>query len=204
MRAAGPSGARAFERSRGPNPPSVFRQHFGFRRAMLDDMTAVFQPRPITPAALAELRLRDDAGRPVSPYVDEEGGAPLRCCLRLSTAGDRIALVSYAPLRRWAAGTSAEPGAYDEQGPVFIHAGNCGGPAPDRTGYPWARPGALRVFRRYDEHGHITGGRLVELPEDADAAFDRALAEAFAHPDTVQVHVRAVEYGCYHFRVERP
>ncbi|WUN28580.1 DUF1203 domain-containing protein [Streptomyces sp. NBC_00316] len=23
-------------------------------------------------------------------------------------------------------------------------------------------------------------------------------------PDTAQVHVRAVEYGCYHFRVHRP
>ncbi|MGW3510169.1 DUF1203 domain-containing protein, partial [Streptomyces sp. NPDC000994] len=30
-------------------------------------------------------------------------GAPLRCCLRRSEPGERIALVSYAPLRRWAA-----------------------------------------------------------------------------------------------------
>lgn len=44
----------------------------------------------------------------------------------------------------------------------------------------------------------------MELTEDADACFDRALAEAFADPETVQVHVRAVEYGCYHFRVDRP
>lgn len=171
---------------------------------MLDGMSDVFQPRPVSSTALAELRARDDAGRPTVPYPDEEGGAPLRCCLRLSTVGERIALVSYAPLRRWAAETGAEPGAYDEQGPVFIHAEDCGGPDPARTGYPWARPGALRAFRRYDERGHITGGRMVELPEDADGAFDRALAEAFTDPDTVQVHVRAVEYGCYHFRVDRP
>ncbi|MER7001203.1 DUF1203 domain-containing protein [Streptomyces sp. NPDC000410] len=167
-------------------------------------MTGTHQPQPITPTALKELRVRDDAGRPLRPYVDEEGGDPLRCCLRLSAAGDRIALVSYAPLRRWAARTGAEPGAYDEQGPVFIHAEDCGGPDPDSTGYPWARPGALRAFRRYDSRGHIIGGRMVELPEDADAAFGRALDEAFAAPDTAQVHVRAVEYGCYHFRVDRP
>ncbi|MHB9856945.1 DUF1203 domain-containing protein [Streptomyces sp. YIM S03343] len=166
-------------------------------------MSNVFEPRPITPAVLAELRVRDDAGQPASPYPDEEGGAPLRCCLRRSSVGERIALVSYAPLRRWAAETGAEPGAYDEQGPVFIHAEDCGGPAPDRTGYPGARPGTLRVFRRYDERGHITGGQVVEFPEDADAAFERALTEAFAHPDTVQVHVRAAEYGCYLFRVDR-
>ncbi|MFD9126932.1 DUF1203 domain-containing protein [Kitasatospora sp. NPDC059571] len=167
-------------------------------------MTSIYRPRPIAPTALEQLRVRDDAGHPMSPYPDGEGGAPLRCCLRSSTAGERIALVSYAPLRRWAAETGAEPGAYDEQGPVFIHARDCGGPDPDAAGHPWARPGALRALRRYDTHGRIAGGSLVELPEDADAALDRALAEAFADPQTVQVHVRAVEYGCYQFRVDRP
>lgn len=167
-------------------------------------MTSPYQPQPIAPAALKELRVRDDAGRPMRAYADEEGGAPLRCCLRLGTVGDRIALVSYAPLRRWAAATGAEPGAYDEQGPVFIHAEGCDGPDPDSSGYPWARPGALRAFRRYDSQGRIAGGRLVELSEDADADFDRALTEAFDAPETAQVHVRAVEYGCYHFRVDRP
>ncbi|WP_030273730.1 DUF1203 domain-containing protein [Streptomyces sp. NRRL B-24484] len=165
---------------------------------------SAYRPQPIAPAVLRQLRDRDDAGRPMNPYRDDEGGSPLRCCLRPSAVGDLIALVSYAPLRRWAAETGAEPGAYDEQGPVFVHAEDCGGPDRDRTGYPWARPGALRAFRRYDRRGHIAGGRMVELTEDADACFDRALAEAFAHPETVQVHVRAVEYGCYHFRVDRP
>ncbi|MFF2521349.1 DUF1203 domain-containing protein [Streptomyces liangshanensis] len=166
-------------------------------------MTSIYRPRPISPTALQELRLRDDAGRPMRPFLDEEGGKPLRCCLRPSVVGDRTALVSYAPLRRWAAASGIDPGAYDEQGPVFIHAEECGGPAQD-TGHPWARPGALRAFRRYDGRGRIIGGRLVDVPEDADAAFDRAFAEAFADPETAQVHVRAVEYGCYHFRVDRP
>ncbi|WP_351227637.1 DUF1203 domain-containing protein [Streptomyces sp. NPDC002133] len=161
-----------------------------------------YQARPIAPAGLEELRATDDAGRPCVPYTATDGGAPLRCCLRASRAGERIALVSYAPLRRWAARNGAEPGAYDEQGPVFIHAGDCGGPGPSEA-YPFARPGALRTLRRYDAEGRIVGGRLLEIPEAATEGFDQAFAEAFADPAVALVHVRAVEYGCFHFEVRR-
>ncbi|MFZ3594587.1 DUF1203 domain-containing protein [Streptomyces sp. BH104] len=163
---------------------------------------------PITEAALKELRATDDAGRTVRPFTasgDASVGSPLRCCLKPIAEGERVALVSYAPLRRWAAETGATPGAYDEQGPVFIHAEDCGGPAADRTGHPFARPGALRTLRRYDARGHIVGGRLLELPaDDPTAGIDAALDEAFGHPEVVLVHVRAVEYGCLHFAVPRP
>ncbi|MEU3056939.1 DUF1203 domain-containing protein [Streptomyces griseus] len=161
------------------------------------------QPRPIGPTALAELRATDDAGRPCRPYTATEGGEPLRCCLRGGEPGERIALVSYAPLRRWAATTGASPGAYDEQGPVFIHAEACAGPDPQRAGYPFARVGALRTVRRYDARGHIVGGRLLELPAEPGKGFDAALDEAFADPEVVLAHVRAVEYGCFHFEVRR-
>ncbi|MFF1960372.1 DUF1203 domain-containing protein [Streptomyces sp. NPDC058220] len=164
--------------------------------------------RPITPAALKELRATDDAGFTRTPFTEAEGGSPLRCCLRPSRTGELLLLVSYAPLRRWAAETWARPGAYDEQGPVFIHAEECEGPAPDATaaGYPYARPGALRTVRRYNAEGHILGGRLLELPElpeDVDQGFDEAFAEAFADPRVALVHVRAVEYGCFQFEVRR-
>lgn len=158
--------------------------------------------RPIDADALTELRDTDDAGRPCTPYTDTEGGAPLRCCLRASAVGERIALVSYAPLRRWAAETWAKPGAYDEQGPVFIHAEECEGPRSSEA-YPLARPGALRVIRRYNAEGHIVGGRLLEIPETAAEGFDAAFAEAFADPEVALLHVRAVEYGCFHFEVRR-
>ncbi|MFJ5828836.1 DUF1203 domain-containing protein [Streptomyces sp. NPDC093089] len=167
------------------------------------DAGTAYAARPVPTAVLAELRASDDAGRVPVPYVDAEGGAPLRCCLRASVPGERIALVSYAPLRRWAAETGAEPGAYDEQGPVFVHAEECGGPAPSGT-YPFERVGALRAVRRYDEGGRIVGGRLLELPEVPREGFDRAFAEAFADPAVALVHVRAVEYGCFHFEVRRP
>ncbi|MFB8174904.1 DUF1203 domain-containing protein [Streptomyces sp. NPDC055966] len=156
--------------------------------------TTAHTARPITPEVLRSLRVTDDAGRPAVPYTDAEGGAPLRCCLRRSAPGERIALVSYAPLRRWAAETGARPGAYDEQGPVFVHAEDCAGPA-DPAELPFAN--APRVLRRYSREGRILGGRLVT------ADFPDALAEAFADPEVALVHVRAVEYGCFLYEVRR-
>ncbi|WP_432191123.1 DUF1203 domain-containing protein [Streptomyces sp. bgisy027] len=145
--------------------------------------------------ALKELRTADDAGRRTVPVTDEEGGAPLRCCLRRSAPGERVALVSYAPLRRWAAGTGVDPGAYDEQGPVFIHAEECAG--PDGDALPFAH--AHRTVRRYSADGRILGGRLVE-----SGVFEEAFEEAFADPQVALVHVRAVEYGCFLYEVRRP
>ncbi|MFD4867254.1 DUF1203 domain-containing protein [Streptomyces sp. NPDC058412] len=166
-------------------------------------MNSAYRAMPIHEAALKELRDRDDAGRDCVPFTDEEGGAPLRCCLRPGTAGERIALVSYAPLRRWAAATGVDPGAYDEQGPVFVHAEDCGGPS-DGQGHPFARPGVRRTVRRYDARGHILGGQVLELGTDADGMIERALDEAFADPAVVLAHVRAAEFGCFLFEVRRP
>ncbi|MGW3667674.1 DUF1203 domain-containing protein [Streptomyces sp. NPDC005141] len=154
-----------------------------------------YTAHPIGPAVLKELRESDDAGRPLAPLTDEEGGAPLRCCLRRSEPGERIALVSYAPLRRWAAETGAEPGAYDEQGPVFIHADECAGPAGDDLPFT----NAHRTLRRYSAEGRILGGRLVPTPD----AFDEAFTAAFTDPEVALVHVRAVEYGCFLYEVRR-
>jgi hypothetical protein len=150
---------------------------------------------PVAPSVLKELRTADDAGRPMIPETDDEGGAPLRCCLRRSEPGERIALVSYAPLRRWAAENGARPGAYDERSPVFIHAEDC--PGPDRAdGHPFAD--AHRTVRRYSADGHILGGELV------DTLDDEAFRNAFDDPSVALVHVRAVEYGCFLYEVRRP
>ncbi|MCQ8775078.1 DUF1203 domain-containing protein [Streptomyces telluris] len=169
-------------------------------------MTMTYQPTAIAPDVLDGLRERDDAGVIPRAYVYDMDGAPLRCCLRRSRAGERIALVSYAPLRRWAAEVGVDPGAYDEVGPVFIHTGQCTG-ANASVVYPFAETGALRVFRQYSGEGRITGGTLVQLPDDpnqAQAAVDRALHTAFADAEVAVVHVRAVEYGCFQYEVRRP
>ncbi|MFF8845885.1 DUF1203 domain-containing protein [Streptomyces sp. NPDC015127] len=156
----------------------------------------------IAPVVLKQLRERDDAGLVPRPYTDPEGGAPLRCCLRHSEAGERIVLVSYAPLRRWAAATGAEPGPYDEVGPVFVHAGECGGRLPG-SGDPAELHGARRVLRAYGADGRILGGTLVELPKERAAEVDGVLREVFADPDVALVHVRAVEFGCFMVEIRR-
>ncbi|MFI9251671.1 DUF1203 domain-containing protein [Streptomyces sp. NPDC053069] len=163
-------------------------------------MTTTHTPRPVPPRVLKELRAADDAGRPMTPFTDAEGGAPLRCCLRRSEPGETIALVSYAPLRRWAAETGAAPGAYDEQGPVFIHAEDCPGPS-GTAALPFTN--AHRVLRRYAADGRILGGRLVEPAENRDGAFADAFTDAFSDPEVAVVHVRAVEYGCFLYEVRR-
>ncbi|MER5769353.1 DUF1203 domain-containing protein [Streptomyces sp. NPDC001985] len=167
--------------------------------------TATHHPLAIPPRVLGELRACDDAGAR-RPRADDRGGAPLRCCLRRARAGEWISLVSYAPLRRWAARTGADPGAYDEVGPVFIHADPCEGPDP-APGYPFAETGASRVLRRYSADGRITGGALVRLPEHPAGArevLDRALDTAFGDPRVALVQIRAVEHGCFLCEVRRP
>ncbi|MFJ8943366.1 DUF1203 domain-containing protein [Streptomyces sp. NPDC102395] len=157
--------------------------------------THTYTARPVEPGALQELRVTDDAGRPAQPFTDHEGGDPLRCCLRRSEPGERLALVSYAPLRRWAAGTGADPGPYDEQGPVFVHAGPCPGPASGDT-LPFGD--AHRTVRRYSAAGRILGGALVPAGGLAEA-----FRKAFDDPAVALVHVRAVEYGCFLYEVRR-
>jgi len=164
--------------------------------------TAVFEVRAIDPGVLDQLRVSDDAGYLPQVAADAGGGSPLRCCLRCSEPGESIALVSYAPLRRWARKTGAHPGPYDEVGPVFIHPGPC--PGPDGDGYPAAYAGWSRVLRSYSADGRIIAGRLVEPDEVADpAAAARVLAEIFADPRVAVVHARAVEFGCFTFEIRR-
>ncbi|MFF8382175.1 DUF1203 domain-containing protein [Streptomyces kanasensis] len=168
--------------------------------------TVTCQPTAIAPHVLDGLRERDDAGVVPRRYAGDADGAPLRCCLRRGGAGERVSLVAYAPLRRWAAGAGVDPGAYDEVGPIFIHMDPCQGPDP-ASGHPFTETGAPRVLRRYDAGGRITGGAIVRLPDDPDraqAAVEEALHAAFADPDVALVHVRAVEYGCFHYEVRRP
>lgn len=141
------------------------------------------------------LRRHDDAGRPPVLSAPAEGGAPLRCCLTRARPGERIALASYAPLRRWAADTGAEPGPYDEQGPVFLHADPCDGPA---GGWPDALHTGARVLRAYDRRGHILRGVPVG-PAEAEAAAEALLAD----PEVAVVHVRGLEFGCFMHEVRR-
>lgn len=165
-------------------------------------LAATCEIRAIDPATVAELRLCDDAGASPRLLTDSDGGSPLRCCLRRSAPGELIALVSYAPLRRWAVATFASPGPYDETGPVFIHPDTC--PGPSGTGYPTDLAGAPRVFRAYSAQGRILGGRLFGVGEPAGAeAAQAVLDEMFVDPAVALIQVRAVDFGCFTFEARR-
>ncbi len=164
--------------------------------------TRRYQVLAIRPDVLRQLRLRDDAGHQPRTILDADGGSPLRCCLRRSRPAEQVALVSYAPLRRWAWETGADPGPYDEVGPVFIHLKACSG--PDGSGYPAEFAGARRVFRSYSADGRILAGRLAEADEVRQPeAAGALLAELFADLDVAVVHARAVEFGCFTFEIRR-
>lgn len=96
------------------------------------------------PASIVQTAVRE--------WVDKEGGAPLRCCLRDSRRGERVALVSVTP--------PGPMGAYRETGPVFMHADGCDG-ASSRT-YPDDFRSRPQIFRTYDAAGSIIGGELVD------------------------------------------
>jgi hypothetical protein len=147
---------------------------------------------PIQPATLQQIRAAgvDEAGNLLTVQADTEGGSPLRCCLRESAPGERVLLIAYAP-----PGTR---GAYAERGPVFIHAGPCGGYlTPDR--YPPALSHRPQVVRAYDRDGRIADGVLASNGDHAMTV----IRELLARPDVTLVHLRNVGYGCYNFAVRR-
>ena len=159
--------------------------------------TQTFTVHPIDPTVVAQLQVLDDAGRVPEVVVEIDGGSPLRCCLRLSRPGERVVLASYAPLRRWATETGANPGAYDEVGPVFLHAEPCDGTTD--AGWPAELRGLPRVLRGYDAGGRIVDGRVVEEGEAPEPRLDDLLAD-----DRIAfVHARALLAGCFTFAITR-
>jgi hypothetical protein len=143
----------------------------------------------IPAAELAEIRAagRDEAGNSLTVQADN-GGSPVRCCLRETRPGERVMLIAYTP-----PGTA---GAYAERGPVFVHADPCEGyPTPRR--YPPGLRHRMQVVRAYDRQGRIAGGVLAADGLQAEAV----IAEMLARPDVELVHLRNVGYGCYNFAV---
>ena len=67
----------------------------------------------------------DHGGNAIEPFVDHEGGWPLRCCLNDSDPGDRVAIIAWSPFD-W-------DGPYREVGPVVVHVDGCDGTAETET-----------------------------------------------------------------------
>ena len=145
-----------------------------------DHLTSTLRYEPL-PASLADAATRT--------FTDEDGGRPLRCCLRDSRPGERIALVAVTP--------EGPEGAYRETGPVFLHAEACDGPAD--TGYPDEFRRRTQVFRAYDSAGRIVGGEVVRPGSDQEEVAARLLADA----DVAFLQTRNVVFGCYMLTIRR-
>jgi hypothetical protein len=122
-------------------------------------------------------------------FDDPDGGRPLRCCLRDSRPGERLALVAVTP--------DGPQGAYRETGPVSLHADGCAGPAD--AGYPEDFRRRTLVFRAYDHTGAIVGGTVVQPGTGQEEAATRLLADA----DVAFVQTRNVVHGCYMLTIRR-
>lgn len=152
--------------------------------------TLVFAPIPEDELAKIRAAGEDEAGNRLVPEVDEEGGSPLRCCLREIRPGEEVLLIAYTP--------PGGSGAYAERGPVFIHARPCGG--YDSPGqYPPELRHRQQVVRGYDHRGRISDGILAA---DGDHAL-AVLQEMLARPDVALVQLRNVGAGCYNCTVRR-
>lgn len=167
----------------------------------MTNVETAYEARALAPDVVRQLLERDDAGREPRMVWDEEGGNPLRCCLGRSAPGETVALVSYAPLRRWAEETGAAPGPYDEVGPVFLHADACAGPAGEGGGFPGGVRGERRVLRAYDAGGGILRGRYVDA--GTGWTIEEELDALYRDSDVAAVHVRAVEHGCFLMETRR-
>ena len=148
----------------------------------------------ISPRRLSAVRTtgQDGHGNPVAAYR-ATGGEPLRCCLTCATAGETIALISYAPFEH--------PSPWREVGPIYIHAEACDGygtgaelPSQLRSG-----PRLLRTYHADDtmNYAHNT---LVEDGEDIEAR----LTELLSLSDVAMVHVRTVLPQCFLYAVTTP
>jgi len=128
-------------------------------------------------------------GSDVRVRIDADGGAPLRCCLRYSRPGERIALITATP--------DGPRGAYRETGPVFVHADPC--PGPRQTGYPEDFRRRAQVFRAYDWTGSIAGGTVVP----AGSGQEEAARQLLSDPRVALVQTRNVVFGCYMLTIRR-
>lgn len=154
-------------------------------------------PVPVTDVRRWRDQGHDDVGTAWT-VVPGGQGKPARCCLRHTTETERVALVSYAPVRPVTAFT-AETKPYDEVGPIFVHADECAGYVADGA-FPEAWRDHPQVLRWYAADGRLLDGVLTEPGEDRLAVAERLLTdEAVAF-----VHARSVGAGCFSFEVRRP
>jgi hypothetical protein len=162
--------------------------------AMTTATDTTFRVQALPAPDLARIRATgiDDFGHALRlSVVEEEGGTPLRCCLREARGGERVALISWRPLHE------APDSVYAEVGPVFVHADDCPG-YHEEGSYPDGFRHREQVLRSYSSTGDMLAA-VVTKGADAEAA----IAGLFTNPEAAVVHSRNVRAGCYMFAVYR-
>ena len=160
--------------------------------ALTTQETSTLTVHAIDPARLDAIRERgaDDFGNRFVAFDAGGDGEPLRCCLRFARAGEKIALISWAPF--------TAVSVWREVGPVYVHADRCGGyPARSLPSELRRGPRLLRTYRADGsmDYAHNT---LVG-DEDIEPVLDTLLAD----PDVATVHVRTVLPQCFLYAVTR-
>ena len=147
----------------------------------------------LDPSRLAAMRETgvDHGGNAVEPFADDAGGWALRCCLRDSHVGERLAIVAWQPFTWY--------GVYAETGPVVVHVDACDG--YDAGVVPPEFEDRRQIVRPYTAD-HRIAYDLIRLVEVEESLTD-ALAEVFEHDEVESVLVRNVFAGCMSFEVVR-
>ena len=148
----------------------------------------------IDSTALVEVLKRgiDHGGNPVEPFVDSDGGWPLRCCLEDSRAGDEIAIIAWSPFP-W-------KGPYAETGPVVVHTQGCVG-SMVRDRLPPGLDTRAMTLRPYGIDHRIAYDMVRHVPEGE--SLTALVRELLSDPDIEMVHGRNVTGGCFSFEATR-
>ncbi|MGD9704799.1 MAG: DUF1203 domain-containing protein [Acidimicrobiia bacterium] len=148
----------------------------------------------LDPQALHDLRTTaiDHGGNTVEPFIDADGGWPLRCCLTDSARGDELAIVAWSPFP-WR-------GPYRETGPIVIHARPCAG-ADGTTEVPSQFLGRRQLLRPYGHDRRIAYDHVVIV--EPDGSLPSVLGALLGNDEIDFVHVRNVNAGCYSFTARR-
>lgn len=156
-----------------------------------------FHYHPISAAYAQKIRTaqQDDFGHLIENQpASKNGYGPCRCCLRQTQPGEARVLFSYAPV--------GSDNAYNEVGPVFIHAHACEPYADAHVFPPEVKAGRLPiplVLRAYS-----AGRRMINAVRVEDNQHVEALLEKlFEHPAVEFVHVRNAEAQCFICAVTR-
>ncbi len=160
----------------------------------VETIAAGFRIQAIAPQILERWRetRTDDYGNHLTPIIEDDGGSPLRCCLRPAEPGTRLLLAAYSPF--------PIPGPYAEVGPVFVHADDCPGYATPDQYPPQYRNWPTMVFRPYHYSGEMAYEALAKVDgKDAEAA----IATMFDDPTVGVIHARNVMAGCFMFAIHR-